>query len=200
MTQSPLPEPELTFPAEVADFVRAAYAEAKVVLEYGSGGSTVLAARAAGTRCFSVESDARWADNLRLFLDAECPGHRAVVHHADIGPTTDWGRPAKVSIFSAPAYARYPRSVWQRPDFVHPDLVLIDGRFRVGCFLAVLARIERPTTILFDDYAERSHYHVVEQFGPPAHTVGRMAVFEAEPGRIGLADKLRLLRAGLSPR
>ena len=36
--------PDLTFPAPVAEAVRAAYAQAECILEYGSGGSTVLAA------------------------------------------------------------------------------------------------------------------------------------------------------------
>jgi protein O-GlcNAc transferase len=38
---------------------------------------------------------------------------------------------------------------------VSPDVVLIDGCFRVACFLACWANIQRPTTVIFDDYTER---------------------------------------------
>jgi hypothetical protein len=49
--------PELTFSEEVACFVAREYAAARVILEYGSGGSTHLASQLAGKRVFSVESD-----------------------------------------------------------------------------------------------------------------------------------------------
>jgi len=49
--------PELIFPPEVADLVRAEYQNTDITLEYGSGGSSVLAAETPGAVCFSVESD-----------------------------------------------------------------------------------------------------------------------------------------------
>ena len=49
--------PKLTLPEAEASALRAAYAAAEVVLEYGSGGSTVLAAEA-GAEVWAVESDA----------------------------------------------------------------------------------------------------------------------------------------------
>jgi hypothetical protein len=50
----------LTLPADEARLLQDHYARAGVVLEYGSGGSTLLAARL-GKQVFSVESDAAWA-------------------------------------------------------------------------------------------------------------------------------------------
>ena len=41
--------------------------------------------------------------------------------------------------------------------------------------------ITRPTTILFDDYRDRSHYRVVEELLRPARMIGRMALFKAQP-------------------
>ena len=43
MDHAAIRKPELTFSPEVADLVRETYAAASVILEYGSGGSTVLA-------------------------------------------------------------------------------------------------------------------------------------------------------------
>ncbi len=84
---------ELTLPGPAAEMLRAAYAGADVVLEYGSGGSSFVAMEAGARKLFAVESDADWAARIADSLSAAFPGRAAHVHHVDIGPTTDWGRP-----------------------------------------------------------------------------------------------------------
>jgi hypothetical protein len=170
---------ELTFSAEVSDYVKRVYPQAGVILEYGSGGSTVLAARS-GCRVISVESDKAWAQRLAAHLAPI--SDRAQVHHADIGPTGPWGAPRNDLHFRR--FHSYALSVWDRPDFVEPDLVLIDGRFRAACLVAVLLRATRPTTVLFDDYARRRYYHGVERLARKEEMIGRMARFTVTPGPI----------------
>lgn len=183
--------PELTFPPEETEELRAAYQAADVILEYGSGGSTVLAAGLPGKRIFSVESDRDWALRLQTHLDGLGLPSAATVQHVDIGPTGLWGRPEGPEAWQR--FWRYPVSIWDAPYFRHPDVVLIDGRFRTACFMATLVRITRPVLILFDDYATRPAYQQVEQFFAPVRTVGRLAVFEVEPGRVAPADLSELL-------
>jgi hypothetical protein len=60
-----------------------------------------------------------------------------------------------------------------------PDTVLIDGRFRVAAFLFSLVSARVGTTILFDDYLDRPHYFVAEQFCRLEAKRGRMGVFAA---------------------
>ena len=55
-----LTAPKLTLPPEEAEVLRDAYAAARVILEYGSGGSTLLAGENPEVVIFSVESDANW--------------------------------------------------------------------------------------------------------------------------------------------
>lgn len=43
---------------------------------------------------------------------------------------------------------------------------------------------KKPITILFDDYVERTNYHVVENLFSDYKTVGRMAIFDVLPSRI----------------
>lgn len=170
----------LTFPQEVADFVKETYARAGTILEYGGGGSTMIAA-GQGCRTFVVESDKVWAESLRAALTRD--GHSGVdVVYADIGATVAWGRPKDGSGFAR--YHRYALSVWDAPDFVAPDVVLIDGRFRRACFAATVLRATRPVTVLFDDYTDRPNYHDVERLFPVVQTVGRMAVFHVTPGPV----------------
>ena len=67
-------------------------------------------------------------------------------------------------------------SLWRHSP-VKPDLVLIDGRFRVACFLHSRLAAEAGTPSLFDDYTNRPQYHLVEEFCPNEQTEGREALF-----------------------
>ena len=174
--------PDLTMPEAEAEVMRAAYAAAGVILEYGTGGSTLLAAEMSGKTVFAVESDRRWLSMMRGWLAAH-PGASPVhLHQADIGATRRWGHPRNETRWRQ--YADYPLGVWERDDFLHPDVVLIDGRFRVGCFLATILRITRPVTILFDDYLPRLAYRAVEEWFAPVAITGRMARFQVSPGAL----------------
>jgi hypothetical protein len=192
-----LPRPELTFPKTVAERVRTEYMTASVILEYGSGGSTVLAAEQTSARVFSVESDEAWASNIHTYIHTHFPQAPVTIHHVDIGPTREWGHPMRYRRLHTLRYLGYARSVWSRRDFVHPDAILIDGRFRVGCFLTCLSRIRRPTRILFDDYVDREIYHFVERYCRPIETVERLAIFEARPEHAPRRFSLERLKAEL---
>lgn len=179
--------PELTLPEAEAATLRSAYAAAEVILEYGSGGSTVLAAEL-GKTVWSVESDKDWADMMKRWFAATPPEGTVHIVYSDIGPTKEWGHPVDDSSWKR--FARYPLAVWDNPRFQHPDVVLVDGRFRVGCALATAFRITRPITLYFDDYAGRERLHVVEEYlGAPAEIIGRMARFEITPMPVP-ADRL----------
>ena len=171
--------PTLTLPPREAQAVRDAYEQASVFLEYGSGGSTVLAASGAQRTVFSVESDAAWADGLRLYFEQNPPKGRVRLHSVNIGETAAWGKPVNDEGWRG--YYHYPISVWDRPDFEAPDVILIDGRFRTACFVTALLRIRRGTVILWDDYTKRKAYHEVERWLKPVSLHGRLARFEAEP-------------------
>ncbi|MBW6505628.1 MAG: hypothetical protein K0B00_02625 [Rhodobacteraceae bacterium] len=179
MRLAALERPRLTLPPDEAAALARAYGAAGVILEYGSGGSTVLAAEMPGKRVFSVESDKEWLGGMARWFAANPPKAELVLHHADIGPTGPWGKPLDDASFRK--WPGYPNSVWDRPDFVHPDVVLVDGRFRAACFATVALRITRPVTVLVDDYIDRPPYHEVETLAPRAEMIGRMARFELAP-------------------
>jgi len=182
-----LMRPTLTLPPAEAEAVRTVYEAADVILEYGSGGSTALAAQMPGKTVFSVESDADWLQGMHDWFAANPPVCDLHLHHGNIGPTKEWGAPAREGSFRR--WPSYPIEVWDRDDFRHPDVVLVDGRFRAACFLTTLFRIARPVTLLWDDYVGRKPYHEMEDFAAPSALVGRMAVFELHPTAIP-ADKL----------
>lgn len=190
-TPAPLPDcanadwPPFDFPPAEAEMLRASYAAADVIMEYGSGGSTVYAASLRGKRVFSVETDRDWTLRMQSRIDRDGVALATVVH-ADIGPTGKWGRPTDPAAW--PRFLSYVLGIWDAPYMRHPDVVLIDGRFRAACMLAALARIQRPIRILFDDYADRKPYHVVEEYARPVKLAGRMAVFDVVPELIPAGD------------
>ena len=188
--------PETTFPEAEAAALRAAYAGAETVLEYGSGGSTVMAAEA-GAEVWAVESDAAWAAMMQRWFAENPPKGSAHVLHADIGPTRDWGHPETDERFRH--WPDYALKVWDMPGFRHPEVVLVDGRFRLGCFLTVAYRIMRPVTLFFDDYAPRETYHKAEALQRPTEIIGRMARFDLTPTPL-TPDRIRAyVRALLQP-
>ena len=170
---------EITLPPEERAMLEAAYAGVDVILEYGSGGSTFVALDKGAKAVFSVESDPDWAARIASVLAQRYPGRGVHVHPVDIGPTKAWGWPRNDRAWRR--FHRYPLDVWDRADFRHPDVVLIDGRFRVACFLTVLLRATRDLVVLFDDYGGRPDYHFVETFARPVAMAGRMARFELRP-------------------
>ena len=192
-----LTAPKLTLPPDEADALRAAYAAARVILEYGSGGSTLVAGENPSVTIFSVESDANWVAMMQRWFEASPAKGKVVLHHADIGETKAWGMPANNRRVAR--WPGYPNSVWDRPDFLQPDTVLIDGRFRLACFLTVLLRTTRPVKVLWDDYSDRTAYHRAETLCPLVARHGRMAEFLVEPQSLAPKDLPWVIEAFVTP-
>lgn len=160
--------------------------QSRLYMEYGSGGSTVLAAHL-GKNFISVESDIGFSRAVTDRIGASkgaIPKGTGDIVAVNIGITGAWGAP----LFTRPKsdrlelWKRYVSAPWLRlPPGLAPDLVLIDGRFRIACALFSLMQLHgsRDTTILFDDYGDRRNYHVIERFARLERMAGRMGVFRA---------------------
>ena len=109
-------------------------------LEFGSGGSTLLAVRSGIDIVVSVESDHDWADTIRHHpeIETRITAGRATILYADIGPTKAFGAPVDSEFRELwPTYIRLPWVEWQRRGSM-PDFVFVDGRFRVAACLSVI--------------------------------------------------------------
>jgi len=150
-------------------------------LEFGSGGSTVLAAQI-GKPLVAVESDPVFlaAVQRKLHDVGVADSDAQTLLHADIGLTEAWGTPvfrANVSEHAA-QWRRYAEAPWDAfAALPGPHLVLVDGRFRVACALSAVRFLrDRAGEILIDDYLERPHYRVVERYLRLERMAGRMAL------------------------
>ncbi|MBS7543651.1 hypothetical protein [Ancylobacter oerskovii] len=179
-------------PAELDLLMRHARA-ARGIIEYGCGHSTGEFVRAGAARILSVDSDPAWIARLRLvpaLAEAEAEGRLAFIH-VDLGPVKNWGKPKDKSLKGRwPAYAPAP---WvQAPDFA-PDLVFVDGRFRVASILAALLFGPPGVTVAVHDFWNRPEYHPVLRFAAVLERAETLAVLRAAPrlNRRALATALR---------
>ena len=166
------------------DVARDSFLAADLILEYGSGGSTLFAAEH-GKTILTVESDPKWLGDLMAACQARSLPGSVTALLAEIGDTADWGYPENEARWREwPEYALLPWRTCEKGE-LQPDLVFIDGRFRVACFIAACVFCKRPTRLLFDDFGEREHYHIVRDLFEPVEIIeNRLAVFEIVPGRV----------------
>ncbi len=138
-----------------------------IYLEFGSGGSTFAAVASSPRQIVSVEADAVWIAQMQRhapLAEAEAKGRLRLLH-ADIGPVGRWSIPLSRND-PQPEWRRYPFAPWAQLTQA-PDLVLIDGRFRLACILLSLLACPAGTPILVHDWNEadarrRSYFRSLE--------------------------------------
>lgn len=160
--------------------------QAKVYGEYGCGASTRWVATQTRSQIYAVDTAEMWVQSV---LENVGSRDSLSLHWVNLGPLADWGRP--IGFTKSANFKEY--TDWMWPQTQKPDLVLVDGRFRVCCFATSLKQAAEGTTIVFDDYTNRPHYHIVESLLTPSSTCGRQAIFRV-PSRneiaIGAVDEM----------
>src|SRR3978361_649570 len=96
-------------------------------LEFGSGGSTFLAAQHVRDSLISVDSSLEWLTRVESEIGKVRKHAGISLHHVDIGPLVQWGYPADHS--NRNSWPQYSTSVWQNEGSTDADLDLIEGRF-----------------------------------------------------------------------
>ncbi|VXA86099.1 conserved hypothetical protein [Acinetobacter sp. 8I-beige] len=144
--------------------------DCRVYGEYGCGLSTNYVLK--NTNCFVIATDSssEWVELVEKRANFS---KKLDINYIDVGVVGDWGRP--IDYKKRENFKDYTDQLWGRN--LKPDLVLIDGRFRVACFLTCLLKAPIGTVIIFDDYINRPQYHIVESFACLTEFSGRQAVF-----------------------
>jgi hypothetical protein len=158
---APALEPLLA-PDELA-LLRDAAAGSDLILEFGCGGSTTDFLTRTHADVVSVESDPVWAE---VVIAAIAPIHRTRLdlRYVDIGPVRKFGRPADRS--RCDDWPAYWRDVWGSLGD-DPDLVFVDGRFRVAC--ALNAALRADTVIVMHDFHRREYKVVLDHLQVVGH-------------------------------
>lgn len=142
----------------------------KVYGEYGVGQSTVWVRNNTNVRMICVDSDPSWIKMVQAKVDRT---DDIDLIHVDLGPLAEWGRPRGYG--NRDNFTNYPKALWNNG--TSPDTVLIDGRFRVSCFLYSVRQGAAGTRIIFDDYVGRDEYYIVEEILEPTDINKRQALF-----------------------
>jgi hypothetical protein len=155
----------------------------RAYLEFGAGGSTYLAA-AENKQFVTIDSDRYFLRAVKSAIveSGNYRPNRQSFIHREIGPITKWGTPIRSSSpdpkrtnlfrqYSDPPLSAFGGNL--------PDLILIDGRFRVASALKTIKALAQQTgwMIVVDDYFDRFHYRNLEKFAHLSKRVGRLGVF-----------------------
>lgn len=170
--------------AERALFVET-LGHARGYLEFGAGGSTLLAHSIVPGAIYTVDSSRDWLCTVASHISGRA---RMKLLHADIGPTGAWGFP--LSIESHARFPNYHSGVWPEVDADAIDVVLIDGRFRVACLAAAVRHLRRDTLLMIHDYRSRPCYRAVEEIADIVAEQEDLTVFRAKATAASQADSV----------
>lgn len=148
----------------------------KYYFEYGSGGSTYNSVINNNIEhVYSVESDSEWYNNINIKLEKYKNKFKYFYIDINSSPNT-FGRPGNTEAAGFQGNCTLPKNIeiknsWIKYSDVFQDLdkeikdkiniILIDGRFRAACCLKLFEHINYETIILFDDFKNRSWFHIV---------------------------------------
>jgi hypothetical protein len=199
-----MPVPDLENPqmsAPERERLAAELARTRRYFEFGMGGSSLMAVRAGVREMVSVDSDPQWVEAVRQHREIAPRAADGSVSllHADIGPVTDWGRPADRSgLRKWSAYLSAGWAEWARRDAM-PDLVFVDGRFRVACCLSVAVACARlpadayPRLLMHDVDDRRAYYRDALELFEQVETVDTLLVLRPRADRSPAFALSRLL-------
>lgn len=154
-----------------AEFFLKLIDDTKVYGEYGVGFSTIFANKYKNKYTIAVDSDQFWVNKVLQNSSSTTP---IEISKISLGAVKEFGTPESYDFRHN--IKSYLNAIWEKS--LKPDLVYIDGRFRVACFLTSLINAEKDTFIIFDDYALRPQYHFVELFEKPIQQNNRQAIFK----------------------
>ena len=151
--------------------------KSKFYFEYGSGSST-LVANDLNKKFISIELDKRY------YLELKKKVKNNQLKFFNIGPVGEFSYPIFKLKKKIVNYVNSINNYLSVKDY--PDLILIDGRFRIACCLNILKHIQKKSLkvlILLDDYEKRKSYKILNKFFK-IKSIGRMAVLKALKKRV----------------
>jgi len=144
-------------------------------MEFGAGGSTCLAAQNVLEEIVAVDSSKEWLDKVKETCARNVTAVQPKLVHADIGGLTNWGWPIDQAHKEQwPKYHEAVLSDGHAPPF---DAYLIDGRFRVACFMQSLIHCRTDSLILIHDFPPRPSYAVVHQVAREIACATNLSIF-----------------------
>ena len=165
---------KLNFGNEENIFFIKALKKSNFFLEYGSGASTLVAQKN-NIECLSVEADR----GFYIYIKRYCKNIRL----QSLGYVYHYSHPIFFVIRKYFLVKKAKKMCSEPLEHLikikkFPDLILIDGRYRVLCGLFLykyLLKKNKKFTLIVDDYKSRYRYHILAKFFK-IRTIGRFGV------------------------
>jgi len=144
-------------------------------VEFGCGGTTVLAHSMGCASILTIDSSLTWLEKVKK----ECvPNGKTEIKaiHVDIGAVKELGYPKDDS--SRALWHLYHTAPWTDPDLALGDTYLVDGRFRVACVMQTALRCSSDATFMVHDFANRPYYHCVWRVVREIARTDNLSVFQ----------------------
>lgn len=164
----------------------------KNILEYGMGGSTIFSVKKQKS-IISIDTDKNFVSIIKKKLNNNLNSNYLL--YADIGETTIWGYPLdyrknKKNILR---WSKYVKSPWSYIGNKFPDVIIVDGRFRVACAAYSLLQmlVKNKGVLIFDDYNTRKYYWDIETIAIRIKKLDRISIFK--PKRLSKNIYLKII-------
>lgn len=158
----------------------------KNYLEFGSGGSTYYVSSLKNIEhIISYETDIKWLDKLKTENIIKQRIEKAQIDFKFYNLECNWWeyvswanknmknmRDDKV----LNTWEKYTKNISNIN--ITPDLILVDGRFRVSSCLESIKICHKNTIFLFHDYTIRPQYHIIETFLDKIDEINTLCVFK----------------------
>ena len=154
------------------DFFKKKLKKSKFYFEFGSGNSTILAEKL-GKNFISIELDKIFFKKVSAILK-----NKKKIKYINIGPVGEFSYPLLKDKFKIIDYVESINEYFIKKKF--PNLILIDGRFRVACCINVFQlskKYKYNPTIILDDYEKRDYYKILNKIFH-VKLIGRMAILK----------------------
>jgi hypothetical protein len=176
-------EPHPFMPSFERNFLELQYLDSSAILEFGSGGSTLFAIKN-NKSIVSVESDRKFFNYLMHHIKKNYSIHDARILIAQTGLTGRYGMPLFFP-FSPNVEIKglsYILTGYSQFKNFSPDLIFVDGRWRVACCLYSLILGFGSSRLLLDDYEnDRSYKPLIEKYFEVSN-FGRIASLSPKSG------------------
>ncbi len=157
------------------EFLQRELSKSSTFLEFGAGESTRMALQNPELEQIrTVESDP-------VFMSTFLQQNKALVSQErfrylipDLGPVREWGIPTDRRYRAR--WPSYVKAGWEGN--FQPDLILVDGRFRVACSLEALLRQKNDFRLLIHDFPFRPQYHLLLDFFHIENAVDRLYLLQ----------------------
>jgi len=160
---------------QAKDYLIDQLTQAEVVLQYGCASSEIVCNESHVKTVLAVDANKAVCDEIYTLIDVKEKLH---LMYADIGSLDESGK-QPISVEHFKLYHQYMIFPWALADKYAsmPDLVIIDGHFKVASFFYSLICAPENTKIIFNNFFDHPDHELIRNYSPLESRHGNAAVF-----------------------